>query len=258
MARITGILKPEEPLTHRNLGGTMTRTPRHLEEECGLLQGESAFVNGCYSSASPVDILEGHDWELRAQVALWIAAGAGILVRMTNPARVYIQKSCEGVDAAGLQFIPTYDGLPPELSEDLHEKLSIHSQITYFGNFLFLTCSGAGPVVTARVEKEFKHKLQVRPASLSLTSRVQRSLIGSVSGIVQDSPVDHAHASHFAGQRHGGHRPTEGKHHFIDSTAWAVNCVGPTLHLETIMRSIGVPPRQPFPDPMNLYLRSPS
>ena len=107
MARTNGIPKPEEPLTHRNLGGTITRTLRHLEEECGLSQRVSLFVDGCYSSAFSVDILEGHDWELRAQAALWIEAGS-VIVRMTNLARVYTQKSCEAVDAAGLQFIPTY------------------------------------------------------------------------------------------------------------------------------------------------------
>jgi len=117
-----------------------------------------------------VDVFEGHNWELKAQVALWIAAGF-VSLRMINLARVYIQKSYEAVDAAGLQFIPTY-GRPPELSEDLHEKLSVLSQIIYFENFFFLTCGGAEPMMTARIEKEFERKLQVRLASLSFTSRV--------------------------------------------------------------------------------------
>ena len=81
----------------------MTRALRHLEEECGFSQREFLSVNGCYSYGFSVDILEGHDWELRAQAALWIEAGS-VIVRMTNLACVYIQKSC----AAGLQFIPTY------------------------------------------------------------------------------------------------------------------------------------------------------
>jgi len=172
-----------------------------VDNSASMIRLQATYIQGTLRPFA--GIFEGHDWLLRAQAALWIAAGSAI-VRTTSLTRAFIQKSCEAVDAAGLQFIPTY-GRPPELSEDLHEKLSVLSQIVYFENFLFLTCGGAEPVMTARIEKEFKHKLQVWRASLSFTLRVQRSLIGSVSGIVQDLSVDHAHANRFAGQRHGGH-----------------------------------------------------
>lgn len=75
-----------------------------------------------------------------------------------------MQKSCEAVDTAGLQFVPTY-GRPPVFSEALHEKLSVLSQIIYFENFLFLTAGGTEPMKTARIEKEFRYQLPVRHTS---------------------------------------------------------------------------------------------
>ena len=116
-----------------------------------------------------VDILKGHDWELRAQVALWVTAGSFILP-FDNITLPYIQRSCEAIDAGGLQFIPAY-GRPQEFSDDLHERLSVLSQVIYFENFLFLTCGGAEPTMTARIEKEFRHQLQVQsvPPLLSVS-----------------------------------------------------------------------------------------
>jgi len=127
------------------------------------------------SLESLVDIFEGHDWQLRAQVALWVSAGS-IILRMSDFTHAYIRRSCEAVNTAGLQFIPTY-GRPPEFSEVLHEKLSVLSQIIYFENFSFLTCGGVEPTMTARIEGEFRHRLQVRRAiSSSFTLCVQYPL----------------------------------------------------------------------------------
>lgn len=108
---------------------------------------------------SLAEIFQGRDWELRALVAVWVVSGS-ILLSSDDLAHVYMQRSCEAVNAAKLQFIPTY-GRPPEFSEDLHEKLSVLSQIIYFENYLFLTCGGAEPTMTAKLEDEFRHRLQV-------------------------------------------------------------------------------------------------
>ena len=108
-------------------------------------------------------VSKGRDWELRAQVALWVTATC-IVISADSLALLYIQKACEAVETAKLQFIPTY-GRPPGFSEELHEKLPVLSQIIYFETFLFLTCGGAEPKMTARIEKEFRHRLQVRSAS---------------------------------------------------------------------------------------------
>ena len=110
------------------------------------------------------ETLKGHDWELRAQASLWVAAGS-VVMRLSHITHLYLEKSCEAVNTAELRFIPMY-GRPPELSEDLHEKLSALTQIIYFENFSFLACGGAEPTMTARIEEEFRHQFQVRLALL--------------------------------------------------------------------------------------------
>jgi len=155
-------------------------------------------------SESLIGIFKTCDWELMAQAAVFVISGC-IILRLDGPTRLYVQRSCEAVNTAKLQFIPTYGQLP-EYSEGLHERFSALSQIIYFENFLFLTCGGAEPKMTGRIEMEFKHQLRVRHAtSSSCASCIQRSLVESVSGIVQDLSVDYAHASYFAGQRYGSH-----------------------------------------------------
>ena len=126
------------------------RQARHLQRTLELL----------------ADVFNGPDVELEAQAALWAAAGS-IIMPVTHLDPLYIKKSCEAINTAGLQFIPTY-GRPPEFSEDLHEKLSLLSQAIYFENYLFLTYDGAEPTMTARLEKEFRHHLQVQPVSPQL------------------------------------------------------------------------------------------
>ena len=116
------------------------------------------------------EISEGHDWELKAQVMLWVASGS-IVMRLGSLTASYIEKSCDAIDAGGLQFIPTY-GRPPAFSEDLHERLSALSQIIYFENFIFLTCGGPEPTRTARIEKEFRHQLQVSTVPRHTTFRL--------------------------------------------------------------------------------------
>ena len=127
------------------------------------------------------EVFKGRNWEVRAQVALWTAA-ATFALSGNNP--LYLQRSFEAIDTGGLQFVPTY-GRPPEFSDALHEKLSVLAQAIYFENFLFLTCGGAEPTMTARIEKEFRCQLPVRPASsLSCMPHPECTLIGSLSDIV--------------------------------------------------------------------------
>ena len=148
------------------------------------------------------EISKGHDWELRAQIGVWITSGS-LTLRRSDVTSLYIRKSCEAVEVAGLQFIPTY-GPPPEFSEELHEKLSVLSQIIYYENFSFLVCGGAEPTMTARIEKEFRNQLQVRYITpFPLTSLIQYFYVGGISGIIQDLSAGYAHANDIAGQRHG-------------------------------------------------------
>ena len=111
------------------------------------------------SSESIMNILKIRDWGLLAQATVWIMAGS-ILLQMNGETHLYIRKYCEAINTARLQFIPSYEQ-PPAFSEDLREKFSALSQIIYFENFLFLTSGGTAPTISARIEKEFRHQLQV-------------------------------------------------------------------------------------------------
>ena len=150
------------------------------------------------------EISKGHDWELRAQVGVWITSGS-LTLRRGDVTNLYLRKSCEAVEMARLQFIPTY-GPPPKFSEELHEKLSILSQIIYFENFSFLVYGGAEPTMTARIEKGFRNQLQVWPITpFSLASLIRHSSVGSIPSIIQDLSASYAHANSVAGQRHSAH-----------------------------------------------------
>lgn len=99
------------------------------------------------------------NWELQAQVALWMIIGS-VISQRGDATPSYLKTACNAVNTGGLQFIPAW-GRPPAFSDDLHEKLSVLSQIVYFENFLFLTCNGARPTMAERIEIEFTHNLQV-------------------------------------------------------------------------------------------------
>lgn len=145
---------------------------------------------------------EGNDWELQAQVALWITSGS-IIMRLSDITSSYIGRGCDAINAGKLRFIPVY-GRPPELSEIVHERSAVLSQIIYFENLLFLTSGGPHPKMTD-IETEFRHSLPVCPAVLPyFVAHFQLLAVGDLFAIVQDMSVDHAHARHPAGQRHGG------------------------------------------------------
>ena len=150
------------------------------------------------------EVSKGHDWELRAQIGVWITS-ASLTLRQGDVMNLYLREGCEAVETAGLQFIPTY-GPPPEFSEELHEKLSVLSQLIYYENFLFLVCGGAEPTMTARIEKEFRNQLRVWPvAPFPLTSLAQKFSVGGISSIIQDLSVGYAHTNGITGQRHSTH-----------------------------------------------------
>ncbi|KAF9785457.1 hypothetical protein BJ322DRAFT_831444 [Thelephora terrestris] len=141
-------------------------------------------------------IFKGDDWELRAQVALWTAAASFALSGRNPP--MYMEKVFESINTARLQFVPTY-GRPPELSEALREKSSVLSQAIYLENFLFLTCGGAEPTMTARIEKEFRFRLlEVYPALLEICPLTMRTkailLVRDTVLTLYRRPTDEVHA----------------------------------------------------------------
>jgi hypothetical protein len=109
-----------------------------------------------------VEIFEGRDWELRAQAALWVITSS-ITLPSDSFVSLYMKKGCDAINSGELRFISTL----PASSEVLQEKFSVLSQMIYFENFLFLACDGAEPTMTARIEKEFRCRLAVRPPSSS-------------------------------------------------------------------------------------------
>lgn len=51
IAHASSILKPEEPLTGRNVMSTLPQTMKYLGRECGLSRENSFSVDGCYCRA---------------------------------------------------------------------------------------------------------------------------------------------------------------------------------------------------------------
>ena len=108
---------------------------------------------------SLAELVKGNNHKLKVQAVLMIASSY-IYRHMVQSAFLYIQKSCDYIEAGNLQFIPTY-GRPPEFSEELHETLAVLSQTIYWANYSFLVCGGPEPRATAKLEKEFRQELPV-------------------------------------------------------------------------------------------------
>ena len=105
------------------------------------------------------ELVKGNNHRLKVQSVLMVAA-AYFYVNMMQSASLYVQKSCDYIEAGNLQFVPTY-GRPPEFSEELHETLAILSQTIYWANYSFLVCGGPEPRATSKLEREFRQELPV-------------------------------------------------------------------------------------------------
>ena len=81
-------------------------------------------------------------------------------------ARSFLTTGCSAVNAANLQFIPTFRR-PPELAEEVQESLAVLSQLVDLENYLFLAIDRMK--ITTRLEKEFQRELQVRITITGLT-----------------------------------------------------------------------------------------
>ena len=144
-------------------------------------------------------IQKGDDDYLKAQAMLSIGSCC-IVFRWIDFARQYIQKACRAANMASLQFIPKY-GQPPEYSEQVRERSAVLSQVIYFENYLFLAYGGPEPSMTARIEKEFRHELQVgNRGTREFIYVAYQTHVENVSGSVQDLSIDHEDAGHFISQ----------------------------------------------------------
>ena len=105
-----------------------------------------------------VEISKGNDAHLKTQAYLLTATGS-LYGRWFNFSREYLKKACIALNAAKLGFLPI-TGRPPELTEEVTERLAILSQNIYFENYMFLAVDGIEPKMTVRLEKEFRYELQ--------------------------------------------------------------------------------------------------
>ena len=105
------------------------------------------------------ELLEGKDYRTAIQ-SLTMTTSSYIFIPMTQTAQLYVQKSCDLIEAGNLRFVPIC-GRPPEFSEDLHETLVALSQTIYWANYLYLMRGGPEPRATANLEREFRHELPV-------------------------------------------------------------------------------------------------
>ena len=105
------------------------------------------------------ELLKGNDYRTTIQ-SLMMTTSSYILIRMTQTAQLYVQKSCDLIETGNLRFVPTC-GPPPEFSEDLHETIVALSQTMYWANYLYLVRGGPEPRATANLEREFRDELPV-------------------------------------------------------------------------------------------------
>ena len=101
----------------------------------------------------------GSDRDLAVQISLSLVA-VSIHARWLDPASQWLAKTCISLNVANLRFIPA-TGRPPEFTEDIHERIVTLSQVIYLESYMFLAVNGTEPMMTVRIEKEFRQDLQV-------------------------------------------------------------------------------------------------
>jgi len=115
-----------------------------------------------------IEIYKTDDQKLKAQGVLFFVYSLVIMGFMAG-APLYLWKMCKLIDNANIRFLPVY-GRPAELSEQIREDVAVLSQTIYMENYLHLAFDGSAPVMTARIEREFRTDLQVRIIQCVLVS----------------------------------------------------------------------------------------
>ena len=100
----------------------------------------------------------GNDIDLLVHVLCYVAS-TSLLARAPNYSRHSLKKACIALNAAKLRFIPD-TGRPPELSEEVRERVVVLSQIVHLENYMFLAVDGIEAQMAARIEEEFREVLQ--------------------------------------------------------------------------------------------------
>ena len=131
---------------------------------CGTLDDSPVMVQllARYAQKAWETLIEIHktgDDKLVAQGLLFFVHSLIIMGFPAN-AQFYLSKVCKVIDKGNLRFLPVY-GRPAELSDQFREDAAVLSQAIYLENYLYLTLGGSVPVMTARIEREFRLDLQV-------------------------------------------------------------------------------------------------
>ena len=139
----------------------------HLRPDGGdspmMVRLHAKHAQSCFEQI--VEISTGSDATLQTQALLCVAT-TSLHGRWFEHSRRYLTKACIALNAAKLRFVPA-TGHPPELTEDVYEELAVLSQTIYLENYMFLAVDGIEPKMAVRIEKEFRHELQVRVRSPS-------------------------------------------------------------------------------------------
>ena len=131
---------------------------------------------------SLAELFKGTDYRTCVQAAVLVAS-SHVYLCMPQTALLYIQKTCDLINAGDLRFVPTC-GRPPEFSEELHETLVALSQTIYWANYLFLMRGGPEPRATAKLEREFRQEL---PVGLSTSTLLHAEFIFHHSELIRFS-----------------------------------------------------------------------
>lgn len=107
-----------------------------------------------------IEIRGTGDQKLKAQGVLLFVHSL-VIMGFPETTRLYLMKLCGIINDANLRFLPVY-GHPPELSDQIREDTAVLSQAIYLENYFYLTFGGLAPVMTERIEREFRQDLQVR------------------------------------------------------------------------------------------------
>ena len=129
-----------------------------VEHSPGIIQIRTRQAQRVYEQLAEINM--GSDANLLVHT-LYSFAAMNLHARYFELARHHLKRACIALNAAKLRFIPA-TGRPPELTDDVREQVVTLSQVIYLESYLFLAVDEIEPKMTTRIEKEFRHELQVR------------------------------------------------------------------------------------------------
>lgn len=130
---------------------------RILDVSLAIVRLQARYAQMAWESL--IVVLRSDHQRLKVQ-SLVLLVHAFVLMGFITGAQLYLFKACKIIEKANLQFLPSC-GNPAEYSEQVREDASALSQAIYLENYFYVALGGPAPVMTARIEKEFRVELQV-------------------------------------------------------------------------------------------------